>query len=201
MGHDSLAAFHRGEVEFVCQDVDGRLRTDGPLPHALLCGSFNPLHDGHRQLAAVAARRLGVPVEFELTVINADKPLLAAEEVSRRLTQFIGVAPVWLTRVATFAEKARLFDGATFVVGADTAERIVSPRFYGGSADTMAWSLLHIRTAGCRLFVAGRSDPAGRFIPAEAVTIPTNFRDLFDFVTESEFRHDMSSTQIRAQTR
>ena len=72
----------------------------GPL--ALLPGSFHPLHRGHTVLAAVAAARLGVPVHFELSVTNADKPELPRDEVERRLAQFAGFAPVWLTRAATF---------------------------------------------------------------------------------------------------
>jgi hypothetical protein len=197
MGHDLLASFLRGESAFIFQAVDGQLRCDGPLPAALLCGSFNPLHEGHRQLAAVAAQRLGVPVEFEMTINNADKPPLAGDEVARRLTQFVGVAPIWATRVATFAEKARLFTGVTFVVGADTAERIVSPRFYRDSVDEMNSSLAGIRTVGGRFLVAGRRNANGRFIAADAITIPPPFRDLFDALSESDFRHDLSSTALR----
>jgi hypothetical protein len=197
MGPDLLAAFHRGEYVVLAQDADGQLRHDRPLPRALLSGSFNPLHDGHRQLAAAASRRLGGRVEFELAVINADKRPLVAEEFSLRLAQFVGVAPVWVSRAATFAEKARLFRGTTFVVGADTAERIIATRFYGDSPSDMHTSLVSIRKAGCRFLVAGRLDTTGRFVPAEAVPFPRSFGDLFDFLTESEFRYDVSSTQIR----
>jgi hypothetical protein len=42
-----------------CQSPDGRLLVGAPLPAAVLPGSFNPLHRGHRELAAAAGRRLG----------------------------------------------------------------------------------------------------------------------------------------------
>ena len=50
----------------------------------------------------------------------------------------------------TFAEKAQLFPGVVFVVGVDTAERIVQPRFYGDSEERMLQALEQIRQSGCR---------------------------------------------------
>jgi hypothetical protein len=57
-------------------------------------------------------------------------------------------------------DKARIFPGCWFVVGADTAERIVDPRFYGGDRDSMLLALDAIRRKGCRFLVAPRlADP------------------------------------------
>jgi hypothetical protein len=194
-----LAALRRGEVPILCQEIDGRLRAGGPLPPALLCGSFNPLHDGHVRLAEVVAGKLGAPVAFELSAVNADKPPLAAAEVRRRLRQFVWRAPVWLSRAPTFAEKAQHFSGTAFVVGADTAARIVAPRFYGDSVERMHDALTAFRAAGCRFVVAGRADASARFVAAEDVPVPEQFRDLFTTIAEAEFRHDRSSTQLREQ--
>ena len=110
-----------------CHEPDGTVRVGGPLPSAILSGSFNPLHRGHITLAAVAGARLGLSVHFELSVANADKAELALPEVERRVAQFTGLAPVWVTHAAIFEQKADIFPGAAFVLGYDTAQ-LKNPR-------------------------------------------------------------------------
>src|SRR5439155_650556 len=126
--------------------------------------SFNPLHAGHVELARIAEERLSGPVAFELAVLNADKPPLRAAEVRHRLAQFAWRQTVELTRAATFREKAHLLPGVTFVVGADTAERIVQPRYYGDRTADMLAALDEIARHGCRFLVAGRTDDQGRIV-------------------------------------
>jgi hypothetical protein len=192
-----LAAFLRGEVPAVCVEIDGRARAGGPLPAVLIPGAFNPLHHGHCTLATTAGQLAGGPVAFELSVTNVDKPPLTAEEVRRRVGQFTWLGPLWLTRAPTFAEKAALFPGAVFVVGADTAARIVAPRYYGDSEAAMHAALEEMRRRGCRFLVAGRLDQAERFLGLEALSIPAACRDLFTAIPEQSFRADVSSTQLR----
>ncbi len=93
-----LAPFLAGATSAVCVEPDGRLRDGEPRPAVLLPGSFNPLHEGHRGLAAVAAAAVGRPAAFELGVLNADKPALSEAELRRRMTQFAWQVPLWLTR-------------------------------------------------------------------------------------------------------
>jgi nicotinamide mononucleotide (NMN) deamidase PncC len=193
-----LADLFAGRVDAVCIEADGRLRSGVPTPAIVMAGSFNPLHEGHRGLAALALGRVGAPAAFELTVVNADKPPLSEAETRRRAGQFAWKAPLWLTRAATFEQKAHLFPGAVFVVGVDTAARIVQPRFYGGSAETMDRSLAAIRACRCRFLTAGRVDDQGRFVGLEQAGIPPGYADLFEGLAEGEFRLDVSSTQLRA---
>src|SRR5262249_2928251 len=177
---DLLATFLAGGLAVLCQEADGRLRADDPRPTVLLAGSFNPLHDGHCRLAEVASRLTGRPAAFELCVANADKPPLPPHEVRRRLEQLAWHAPVWLTHSPPFREKARLFPQATFVVGADTAERVVQPRFYGDSEQRMGEALSAFQAQGCRFLVAGRVDAAGHFRGLDELPIPPAWRGLFE---------------------
>jgi hypothetical protein len=198
-GAGPLAHFLHGQTATVCIEIDGRERSDAPLPRLLLPGSFHPVHEGHWKLAAVAAGRCGHPAAFELSVANVDKPPLADEEVRRRRLQFTWHAPLWLTRAPTFVEKAALFPGVVFVVGADTAVRLVAPRYYQDSESHMLKALAQIRARGCRFLVAGRADAAGKFQTLDDLALPAAFRDLFEHIPESEFHLDLSSTQLRAQ--
>ena len=132
-----------------------------------------------------------------MSVHNADKPPLADEEVRRRLAQFAWRAPVWLTRAPTYPEKAELFPGCVFVVGADTAARIVQPRFYRDSEERMAAALARFRAAGCRFLTAGRVGADGRFRGIDDLGIPSAYRDLFQGIPEGAFRVDLSSTGLR----
>ena len=135
-------------------EPDGTART-GPKPVAVLPGSFDPLHHGHAALARAAAAHLGVDGHCELSVTNADKPELPRDEVERRAAQFAGVGPVWVTRAATFEAKADLFPGAAFVLGWDTAVRVIDPKYYGGEPGRDA-ALRKLVACGCRLVVGGR---------------------------------------------
>jgi hypothetical protein len=97
-------------------------------------------------------------------------------------------------------EKARLFPGVTFVVGADTAARIVQPRFYGERVEAMTAALDELRRLGCRFLVAGRSGGDGVFQGLDQLAIPEAWRDLFAAIPEDHFRIDISSTVLRQQT-
>jgi hypothetical protein len=163
---------------------------------ALFPGAFNPLHQGHRRLTAVAAEQLRRPVVFELSVENVDKPPLSEDEVRRRLRQFAGWAPLLLTRAPTFHRKAQLFPGATFVIGYDTLERLFAHRYYGGQR-AMRAALDEIRTSGARFVVAGRRH-GDEFRTLDDFSIPDDLRPLFTAVPPDRFRCDLSSTALRA---
>jgi hypothetical protein len=198
---DPRSALFDGRLSYLCVELDGRWNPCAPRPAALLPGSFNPLHEGHRLLARAAADLLGMPVAFELSIANVDKASLGQEEVRRRLAPFAWQADVWLTRAPTFVEKARLFPKAVFVVGVDTAARIMAPRYYARAADTaMVEALTEIRESGCRFLVAGRVDKGGLFVELADLPIPAHSGDLFQALSRQAFRADISSTHLRATT-
>jgi len=190
-----------GSITRVTAWPDGQLAPSAPLPGVVLAGSFNPLHDGHMLLARVAEDIKQQAVAFEISVINVDKPPLAAREVRNRLAQFAWRARVELTRAPTFLEKSRLFPGATFVIGADTAERLVAPRYYGGDDERMAAALQEIADRGCSFLVAVRIDAADRLRSLGDVAVPQRFASLFTAIPEGRFRLDSSSSDIRARRR
>ncbi len=178
---------------------DGRRLADEPFVGALLSGSFNPLHIGHQQLLAAAGAFLQLPTAFELPVVNADKAPLSYEAALRRLAQFHRRAPVLLSAEPLFVGKAALYPGCVFVVGHDTAARLVAPRYYGDSEAQMVAALHQVRAAGCHFLVAGRLAADGRFHTLADVPVPPALRDLFVELPAAHFRVDLSSTALRAR--
>ncbi|HEY4173859.1 MAG TPA: hypothetical protein VGM42_12595 [Rhodopila sp.] len=188
-----------GEVDRVTVLSDGQMMLSAAVPLLVLPGSFNPVHDGHVSLARVAEEVRQQPATFEISVTNVDKPALTGETVRVRIAQFAGKRALELTRAPTFLEKSRLFPGATFVIGADTAERLVAPKYYGDDADRMTVALEEIAGVGCSFLVAVRVDGAGRVRTLKDIAVPGRFAGLFTEIPEHRFRSDTSSSEIRAR--
>jgi len=173
-------------------------------PTLILPGSFRPLHDGHLRMAAVAEGLVGARCDFELSIFHPEKPPLDYLSIAARLRGFAGVAArLHLTDAPTYLDKARLFPGCTFVVGHDTALRIIDPRFYGGPAARDA-VLAELEALGARFLAFGRVDASGRFrgIDGEQGHPPAVMGFLARCVRgvpEDAFRLDLSSTEVRAR--
>jgi len=196
---DAIDWLLAGEANRVTVQPDGQMMLSAPLPAVLFPGSFNPMHDGHALLARIAEELRQQPVAFEISVTNVDKPPLSSETVRSRVTQFTWKAPVELTRAPTFVEKVRLFPGTTFVVGADTAERLFGAKYYGDDEDRMHAALDEIANSGSSFLVAVRIDAGGRVRALRDIPMPRRFAELFIEIPEHRFRFDTSSTEIRAR--
>ena len=164
-------------------------------PRAIFPGAFNPLHDGHRQMAELAGRLLSLPVEFEISIENVDKPPLDFTEMEQRAAQFAGQT-LWFTRAATFERKAALFPQATFIIGVDTLRRIADPRYYGGSPAAAAAAIERIAASGCRFLVFGRAAD-GDFQTLAHLNLPESLARLCREVPPDQFRADVSSSELR----
>jgi len=164
---------------------------------AVLPGSFNPFHAGHRQLALVAESLLGHPLCYELSVVNVDKPDVTTDYLRQRLDTFAEERDLWITRAPRFTQKAELFPGATFVVGADTALRLVQTRYYGESESKLHEALESIRRLDCRFLVGARVDASGKLLTVADLPIPREHRELFGAIPSDMFRCNVSSTSLR----
>src|SRR5690242_14302452 len=198
---DTIEQLLAGELNRVTVQPDGQMMLSAPQPFVLFPGSFNPMHQGHALLARVAEELRQQPLAFEISVTNVDKPPLAGEPVRRRLVQFAWKSPVELTRAPTFLEKSRLFPSTTFVIGADTAERLVAPKYYGNDEVRMHAALEEIANSGSSFLVAVRIDAVGRVRALNGIPVPRRYADLFTEIPEHHFRVDISSSEIRPRGR
>lgn len=165
----------------------------------LLPGSFNPIHQGHKQMLAVAETLTGYSGAYELCVKNADKPSLDYLTIAERVMQFDS-HPVWLTNTPTYVEKARQFAGTTFALGVDTLARIVELRFYQDSQALLDQAIATFVDLDTHFLVFGRSNDSA-FVTLDDIDIPDALRQLCTEVPESTYRNDASSSQIRQRKR
>jgi nicotinamide mononucleotide (NMN) deamidase PncC len=168
----------------------------GPTTRVVFPGAFNPLHAGHRRMAELARQRLGQPVEYEMSILNVDKPPLDYWEMERRTEQFAADEVVWLTRTPTFLVKSEIFPGATFLVGVDTLRRIADERYYRRDPGARDAALHTIAARGCHFLVFGRQ-AEGRFLTLADLELPEVLRRISRGVPAEEFREDISSTELR----
>ena len=152
-------------------------------------------------MAKAASAMMGARCDFELTLSHPEKPPLDYLSIRSRLRPFAGsAARVYLTDAPTYLEKARLFPACTFVVGHDTALRIVDPRFYAGPEGRDA-SLDEMERLGSRFLVFGRVDESGEFrdFSHEEFEHPVNgfLARTALAVRGEDFRVDISSTEVR----
>ena len=190
-----LAGTHaRGDGRLGELMLGTRAHVGGERFGAVLPGAFNPLHDGHRGMRADASRRLGCPVGYELSITNVDKLPLDYRELNARLAQS-DQGDFVVTNAPTFVDKARALGAVVFVVGTDTMERIAAPRYYGGVAQRDA-AIGELSARGGTFLVYGRVAPSG-FRTLEELRMPAALVALCTGVPESEFRKDLSSTELR----
>ena len=191
---DSLVNGHISSITYMGSNLVG---LDKSFKGGILSGSFNPMHQGHIELSKLASDMLGVPVAFEISAINVDKPPLQANEIEKRVSQFERSETVILTCAPLFGEKSSIFQNSTFIIGNDTALRLVDPKYYDNDVQNMYTSLQKVMDNKCDFLVAGRLQNS-EFKTINDMAIPEAFISLFQGIPESQFRMDLSSTELRS---
>jgi len=202
--YESMAQrLRQNKLDFFALYAHGKIRTRPATggaevhPQTLLSGSFNPLHKGHLGMAKAASKWLERPVAFELAAINVDKPSLTEDTILKRIAQFAGKYPIYISNAPTYLEKSRLYRNATFVIGYDTAKRLFYPKYYDNSEAQMLNAFAEIAENNCRFLVTGRVDEDDVFRTLTDLSIPADYRKLFESIPEEQFRLDISSTELR----
>jgi len=158
----------------------------------ILSGSFNPLHDGHIELLKASSKEFKKNPLFEISIKNVDKSEINFNDLMDRINQFRSLGKLVVTNSEKFEEKSKIFKESIFVIGYDTALRLVDNKYYN---DDFRKSLKIIEKNNCSFLVSGR------FINKKYKK-PNNinfegYDYLFNILSEEKFRIDISSTELR----
>ena len=75
-----------------------------------------------------------------------------------------------------FTTKATIFPNSVFVIGFDTAVRLVMPKYYGGETGMMV-EFAGVHSSLSRFLVAGRVNKEGQFQSLEDMTVPEQLQE------------------------
>lgn len=90
-------------------------------------------------------------------------------------------------------------------MGVDTLQRLINKRYYSNSDYEMVAALAAIESRGVDIFVGGRRDTnTNKFVTmsdflasAQTAALPRRVLRMFKEISESDFRMDVTSTELR----
>ena len=169
-------------------------------------GAFNPPHEGHFSAAQVTQETLAVKehqsrrVVFSTTVNPPHKAALSTAEVLQRAKLMKGHDFLVTENDPLYIDKARKFPGAYFVMGADAMDRMLDPK-WGVPVRPM---LNEFSDLGTRFLVPGRLVQlplCNEFLTCGKV-MGNHMAEVLGkslLFVPVDFRHDLSSTEVRAK--
>lgn len=174
------------------------------VPIVLLPGSFNPIHAGHVAMVDAVEMHLKESVALNISADAPHKPPIPIPHLLQRVAQIRahtwaeGRAPLPVLLTGgdpLFVDKAKARPGSTFVIGADTLDRMLDPK-WGPSTLEVLEQLATYRAEFC---VFGRDSGGGYRHPSDILMkreVPEALWSMFVWLPGS---WDVSSTQIREQ--
>ena len=77
-----------GELDYFIVDSNLKVLDCVVENAAILSGSFNPIHHGHRKLLDYCSKKYDKNKYYEISLLNVDKPEIVSDDLSTRLKKF-----------------------------------------------------------------------------------------------------------------